>query len=203
MGHASLNYTKCAVIVHGKSELSLVRYIYTNFHLPIKTIARESGRASIQINGLMDFLNKKPFKTLKEFSEAYCIEYDRKQKKLIDFKLFIIMDTDDCSEATKKRYLSKELFNGHPLKDYIVPLYNTNNLEDVMMKAKIMTRKIEDSKKGVFYTKAFPINTGSASIDTIRQVKEFAKKIKGIKETNMLEFVKYCFSLLPNESLWN
>lgn len=54
MPSATLKYTRCAVIVHGKSEIHLVKYIYTNLHLPVKIISR-GGRESIQINGLRDF----------------------------------------------------------------------------------------------------------------------------------------------------
>ena len=56
MPHNALNYTKCAVIVHGKSEFVLVKYIYTNLHLPVKIIAKDKGRGSIQINGLLEYL---------------------------------------------------------------------------------------------------------------------------------------------------
>ena len=95
MPHNALNYTKCAVIVHGKSEFVLVKYIYTNLHLPVKIIAKDKGRGSIQINGLSEYLRKKQFRTLKEFANEYSVEYDRKTKGLKNFKLFIIMDTDD------------------------------------------------------------------------------------------------------------
>ena len=57
-----------------------------------------------------------------------------KTKGLKNFKLFIIMDTDDCDEITKSKYISRELFEGHPLKEYIVLVYNVSNLEDVMIK---------------------------------------------------------------------
>lgn len=59
MSHDTLNYTRCAVIVHGKSEFALVKYIYTNLHLPVKIIAKDKGRGSIQINGLPEYLMKK------------------------------------------------------------------------------------------------------------------------------------------------
>lgn len=202
MPHNTLNYTKCAVIVHGKSEFALVKYIYTNLHLPVKIIAKDKGRGSIQINGLLDYLNKKQFRTLKEFANEYTVEYDKKSKHLINFKLFIIMDTDDCAEDTKSKYISGELFEGHPLKEYIVPVYNVSNLEDVIIKAGIMGKRISDAQKGSYYTKIFPINTGPLSIDTINQVRTFAKKIKGIKETNMLTFIEYCFQQMPEEDLW-
>jgi Predicted ATPases len=96
-----LKYTKCVVIVHGKSELNLVKYIYTNLHLSVKIIYRDKGKTSIQINGLLDFMKKGQFRNLKSFAEEYAIEYDRKNKCLKNFKLFIIMDTDDCNESTK------------------------------------------------------------------------------------------------------
>ena len=123
-------------------------------------------------------------------------------KSLVNFKLFIIMDTDDCDEATKSKYISGELFQGHPLKEYIIPVYNNENLEDVMIKSGIMVERIKDSQKGSYYSKIFPINTDPLSADTINQVRTFANKIKGIKETNMLEFVEYCFQQLPSENLW-
>lgn len=198
----NLNYTKCAVIVHGKSESVLVQYIYTNLHLPVKVIAKDKGKSSIQVNGLRKFLDSNPFKSLSAFAKEYSIEYDKKKKQLKNFKLFIIMDVDDCTEETKEQYISGEMFQGHPLKNYIVPLFNDKNLEDVMMKAKIMTKRISDSEKGSYYSKIFPINKKSVSIDSISQVKEFALKIRGIKQTNMLQFIEYCFEQMPNEKLW-
>lgn len=198
----TLQYTKCAVIVHGKSEWNLVKYIYTNLHLSVKIIAKDNGKGSIQINGLMAFLKKRPFNNLKAFAEEYTIEYDRKSKTLKNFKLFIIMDTDDCDEDTKEKYISGELFRGNILEKYIVPIYNISNLEDVMVKSKIMINRIPDSKKGTYYSKIFPINTKPLSYDTISQVKIFAAKIYGIKEINMLEFIKYCILQIPGENLW-
>lgn len=199
----TLKYTKCAVIVHGKSEMHLVQFIYTNLHLPVKIISKNKGRESIQINGLRDFLNKRYFRALSTFANEYSVEYDKKIKKLKNFKLFIIMDTDDCSERVKEEYISGEMFRGHPLQEYIVPIYNIKNLEDVMIKADIMTKRIPDSQKGTYYSKIFPINTEPVSVDTLFQIRTFASKIKGLQQTNLLEFVEYCFEQIPNETLWN
>lgn len=199
----TLKYTKCAVIVHGKSEMHLVQFIYTNLHLPVKIISKNKGRESIQINGLRDFLNKRYFRTLSTFANEYSIEYDKKAKRLKNFKLFIIMDTDDCNERVREEYISGEMFRGHPLQEYIVPIYNIKNLEDVMIKADIMTKRIPDSQKGTYYSKIFPINTDPVSVDTLFQIRTFASKIKGLQQTNLLEFVEYCFEQIPNETLWN
>ena len=192
----TLNYTKCVVIVHGKSELDLIKYIYTNLHLPVKIYSKNNGRNSIQINGLMDLLENERFNNLKKFAEEYAIEYNRKMKNLLNFKLFIVMDTDDCDEKTKEKYISGEMFSGHILQEYIVPIYNISNIEDVMVKAGIMVNKILDSEKGTYYSKIFPINTKPLSLDTINQVKTFTNRIKSVKETNMQEFVEYCFQLI-------
>lgn len=198
----TLRYTRCVVIVHGKSELHLTKFIYTNLHLPVKIISEKKGRGSIQINGLKDYLSKKVFENLGTFAKEYLIEYDKRAKKLKNFKLFIIMDTDDCSEEVKKEYVSGEMFRGHSLQEYIVPIYNITNLEDVMMKAGIMTKRITDSQKGTYYSKIFPINTEPVSSDTLKQIRTFASKIKSVKQTNMLEFIVYCFEQIPNEKLW-
>lgn len=174
----TLKYTRCAVIVHGKSERSLVQFIYTNLHLPVKIISKDKGRGSIQINGLKEFLNKKQFRTLKAFADEYSVEYDNKAKKLRNFKLFVIMDTDDCSEENRRSYISGDMFKGHPLYDYIVPIYNITNLEDVMMKAGIMVKRIPDSEKGTYYSRIFPINTDPVSVDTLNQIERLPKESK-------------------------
>ena len=195
-------FYKSALIVHGKSEFHLVRFIYTNLHLSVKIISKDKGRGSIQINGLKELLNKKCHRTLSAFSKEYSVEYDKKEKKLKNFKLFIIMDTDDCSEKNKSEFISGEMFRGHPLQEYIVPIYNITNLEDVMIKAGIMIKRISDSEKGTYYSKIFPINTEPVSNDTLKQIRLFASKIKGVKQTIMLEFVEYCFEQIPDEKLW-
>ncbi len=190
----NFNYTKSLVVVHGKSEYDLVRYIYTNLHLNIKIIAKDKGKESIQINGLKTLLTKGSFSSLSKFAKEYGIEYDKKNKMLKDFRLFIIMDTDDCSPETKEKYISGELFEFSVLKDYIVPIYNIDNLEDVMIKAGIMAKRIPISQKGTYYSKVFPVNTEPMSLDTINQVTGFYNKIKNLKETNLKVFVKYCYN---------
>lgn len=202
MPSSGLRYTECMVIVHGKSELNLVKYIYTNLHLRVKIYAKDKGRSSIQINSLASILNKSPFNNLKAFAKEYSVEYNKETKSLKNFKLFIIMDTDDCDESTKEKYISGEKFQNHILHKYIVPIYNISNLEDVILKSKIMIERISDSEKGIYYSKIFPINTEPLSYDTIEQVRTFAKKIKGIKQTNLLEFVEYCIHQIPGENLW-
>lgn len=79
----TLNYTKCAVIVHGKSEFHLIRFIYTNLHLPVKIISKDKGRGSIQINGLKESLNKKHFRALKVFADEYSVKYGKTDSRYV------------------------------------------------------------------------------------------------------------------------
>ena len=121
-----INYLKGLVICHGKSEVQMVRYTYwalerkhesaksheryitTNLHLNVRQYSKDKGAHSIQITDLTKLLNSKPFKTISSFSAEYPVEIKGKgsKSKLEDFKLFIIMDTDDCTEEQKQDYIS-------------------------------------------------------------------------------------------------
>lgn len=194
--YAPAQYKKAAVMVHGKSERFLASYIYTNLHLPVIIIDNNKGKSSIQINGLQKILDSKPYRSLKSFAEAYSIEYDKKEKTLKNFKLFIIMDTDDCSDKTKEDYISGRMFESSCLKEFIVPIYNSPNLEAVMIKAGVMTKRISDSQKGRYYSKVFPINQDPFTNDTLEQIHILAKQLRTVKETNLLEYIDYCLSLI-------
>lgn len=176
----SPKYKKCVVIVHGKSELCLVNHIYTNLHLPVAVYAKDKGKSSIQINGLPALLKRRPFSSLPYFAEEFSVEYDRKTKTLKNFKLYIVMDTDDCTSDRFEEYKTGTLFSNSALKEYIVPIYNIQNLEDVLTKTELMPRRIPDSEKGKFYSKIFPINNSSVSQNTIDQVHHLLNQLKAI-----------------------
>lgn len=106
--------------------------------------------------------------------------------------MFIIMDTDDCNEITKNMYMNGKLFESHWLKPYIVPIYNISSIEDVMVKAGIMVKRISDSEKGKFYSKIFPINQKPLSFDTINEIKTLRNHLNSIKETNLCAFIDFC-----------
>lgn len=193
MPRSSLHYTRAAVIVHGKCELQIVKYIKTNLKLPIQIIADKNGAKSIQINSLLKYLDKTQFKSMKSFADFYRVEYQKEKKRLNRFHLFIIMDTDDCDANTLEQYKNGTLFNKHFLAPYIIPIYNTENLEDVLSKTSIMPKRIRDREKGTFYEKVFPINVeGKTNPDTINQIKFLADELRKVKTTNMEVFIDYC-----------
>jgi len=67
---------------------------------------------------------------------------EHRKKELIGFKLFIIMELDDCSIEMRNRFLDKEIFSKHWLYDYIMPIYNDPDLEQTMYEAGIEIQKM-------------------------------------------------------------
>lgn len=194
------NYLNGIVICHGKSELCVAKYITTNLHLRIKTHARDKGENSIQITGLMKELKKKPFDKLSSLIDKFGeVEYSGRGKnlKLSNFKLFIIMDTDDCTDKQKEDFISGAMFADHWLHEYIFPIYSIESLEDVMVDVGLMKERISDAEKGKYYTKVFPINPKPLSNDTLQEVKTLRQKIEKSRKTNLNTFIDYCLGLLP------
>lgn len=189
-----LNYTRCAVICHGLSEVHIARHIRSNLRLKIEIISKNNGHSSIQITSLMSFLSSDDFCKIKRFSEKYSIECVK--RKLIDFKLFIIMDTDDCTEKQREQFLSKEMFLGHPLYDYIYPIANNPNIESVLIKSGKMDDKIKKAEKASYYLNNFPINNQPHTMDSVKAIKSFRDALKEADNSNMDEFLDYCLNLL-------
>ena len=194
---AKINYTNGIVICHGKSEVCMVKYITSNLHLTIKQFSKDNGKHSIQITDLKTYLDAKPFKNKTSFQSEYAVEIKGKGSNMTieNFKLFIIMDTDDCTSQQKADFINKEMFKSHWLYDYIVPIYSIRSLEDVLLECGIMAKRIRNKDKGTYYEKIFPINDKPFSNDTEAEIKLFRDKIQKSERTNLNEFVDYCLDL--------
>ena len=59
-----------------------------------------------------------------------------------------IMDLDDTSEDTKQQYISGELFKNNWLSPYIVPIWNKNNLDEVLLDLKLIDKLPNNKEKG-------------------------------------------------------
>lgn len=114
----------------------------SSLRLKLEVISKERGAKSIQINVLDKFLAQREFSSLKTFADTYDIEYNRSKKRLENFKLFIVMDTDDCTPETRESYIRGEMFRKSILADYICPIYNSPSLEDVMLEVGLMKERI-------------------------------------------------------------
>lgn len=178
-------------IVHGRSELLMCSSVKSNLKIKHEIHAKDNGRHSIQVNSVMNELNSTKFyMSLKEFSEKYDIAYNSKNKKLINFKLFIIMDLDDCNSEKAEQFKDKSMFSGHPLYDYIVPIYNDPNLEKTM---KDLGIDIDERDKVRGYIKIFPTNKGDLDI---HMAEKFAGKLNAeCKNSNLGCYFDYCVTI--------
>ncbi len=186
------NYLKAIIICHGSSEFHMARYIKSSLRLKIEIDSKDNGKHSIQINSILNHLNKKPYITEKEFIKTY--KDDLPNKTLYsDFKIFIIMDTDD-EELTSIQiddYKNKSMFQNHWAYKYIEPIYNTKNLEDVLLKANIINKN--NSKKD--YIKIFPINS-DAQFNDIEQIQTLCNRLTTINNTNMDILLQYFLDII-------
>ncbi|WP_311486716.1 hypothetical protein [uncultured Anaerococcus sp.] len=178
-------------IVHGKSELLMCSSVKSNLKIKHEIHAKDRGRHSIQVNSVLQELNSKKFNmSLKDFSEKYDISYDSKNKRLVNFTLFIIMDLDDCTQEKAEQFKNKSMFNEHILYEYIVPIYNDPNLEKTIHDLGININKKEKVKG---YIKIFPTNKGDLDI---HMAEEFAEKLnKKCKNSNLGLYFDYCVSI--------
>ena len=121
----------------------------------------------------------------KSFKNAYP-RVEVKKNLLVDFQLFIIMDTDDCTDQQRIAFLDKSMFRSHWLCPYIVPIYNSPNLEQTMKEANIPIVKKSE------YIQIFPTNHGDLDID---KAKELLVSLKRCKHSNMSTYLERCIEL--------
>lgn len=187
--------TIAVVIVHGKNELEIVNYVKSNLRLNIKVFSEKKGKKSIQINSIDHVLKNHIFKNKINFTGNYeevCVN----KRKLENFKLFIIMDTDDADpQHLVKLYKSGEMFAKHWLSDYIVPIYNDTNLEDTLKAINYPYARKKIEKKE--YLEVFPINKNGKDRD---EIKKFNDKLSKCKNTNMDIFINYCLDNVVDHS---
>lgn len=191
------NYLKAIVIVHGKSELQMCDFIKRKLKLKIDIVSKNKGGNSIQISSIMKRLKGKDIDTLDNFKNTYKDDLEIKDNEIIidkDFKIFIIMDTDDCkNNEEKNNFINKNMFKNYWGYKYILPIYNITNLEDVLIKAKIIDKNtIKNKKDKKNYIKIFPITKQDIESD-VKQIEEFYQKLLKVKDiSNMHEFTKFC-----------
>ena len=186
-----LKYTKAVVIVHGKSEKQICQYIKSKLRLKIEIYSDKNGEKAIQITSLKNTLNNKIFKSFRNFINVYeDIELIDNKTISDDFKIFIIMDTDDCTDKEKNDFMNGNLFKNHWAYKYIVPIYNIPNLEPVLVNANIPFQKKGEKRKKE-YIKIFPTDLKYEKSDSV-QIEELYNLLKKQKDTNLDIFLKFC-----------
>lgn len=173
---------ECIVICHGKSEVSIMKFIKQVYRLPIKIVSEDGGKNSVQITSLLNFLNRRDFKNLAYFLRTF--ELDKLTKNT---KIFTIMDTDDCNITQFNAYIDKSMFKNHHLENYIIPIYNKINLEDVIKRTKL---NIYNNKADA--VKIFPIRNSKNNINKKDSVQIVYDELKNDKGTNLDKLLLYC-----------
>ncbi len=195
-----LNYLKAVVIVHGKSEKQICNFIKSNLRINIFIESDKNGEKAIQITSLMKrTLNNKKFKSFKSLKSFFDdLQIDKETKQIADgFKIFIIMDTDDCTERQKQDFQNKAMFKDHWAYDYIVPIWNCPNLEEVLRKSGIKFKK-KGKKQKDEYIDIFPTDEKYKKSDVL-QIKEFYNILENNNNTNMNIFVDFCLEILQRK----
>ncbi len=185
-----INTCKAVIIVHGKSELIMCNYIINNLRLNVKTYSDKNGKKSIQINSLKNIMNNLYFKDFDNFKKML-----KKSIEKDNFKIFIIMDTDDCTEKEKDNFKNKNMFKGHWAYDIITPIYNSDNLEDVLTKAGVIFNK--KKKKIDQFIEIFPTNNSGADLKDIENLRN---KLKPLKNTNLDVLLDFCIRLVSKKN---
>ncbi len=188
-------YKQAIIICHGQSEYFLSQHLCSLLRLSVVTYAEQNGKSSIQINSINRCLYNKIFATKGNLLKHYSIKTNKNTINP-NFKIFIIMDTDDeeLTERDIKNFKNKSMFKDHWAYDYIVPIFNTRNLEDVLLKAKIIDKIFENKN---MYAKIFPINRNS-SVEDAEQVRNMLKTLQPIINTNMDNLLEYLLKLYKN-----
>ena len=179
-----LSYIKAVVICHGKSEKQIAEFIKNKSRLRIDIDSKNNGKNSIQITSLIRFLNSRKYKSEKDFLNFYKNDLDELND---NFKIFTIMDTDDCREKQKKEYLNKAMFKNHPLEKYIVPIANSPELESVLVQS-----GIKFSNKGIDRKKEYGRIFSSF---TRKDYEQLEINLRKCPSTNMNEFIEFCLNL--------
>ncbi len=186
-----LKFCRGVIIAHGKSELLLAQHIKSNLHLPIEIFAESNGKKSIQIDSLITVLGNNIFKNKRVFNKKYIVEEEKGILK--NFSLMPIMDLDDTSEDRKQKYISGEMFKNHWLSPYIVPIWNRNNLDEVLLELELIHKLPNNKEKGKIYRNLFPTNKGETDIEQVENLKKLFEKSE---KTNMQVFIKKCLDSL-------
>jgi len=178
-------------IAHGKSEYCLCESIGSNLHLPIKNDANKKGNSSIQINGLCDWLSREHYRTPRSLCEFCGGRIELKGSEIVPpFALFPIMDVDDCEPNVAEAYKNGNLFSRIKLRDYITPIFNDPNLDEVMIS---MGYPINKGRKLESYQQIYPANRGD--IETLRLLRQgFSNIYRTSGKTNMHLLLDACIN---------
>ncbi len=90
--------------------------------------------------------------------------------------------------GTLKKYKNKEMFSSLWSKDYIIPIWNNKNFDEVCLEVGLIDRIPSHKEKGVVYAKVFR----ATDKDNIQRIKELRDLFKKSRNTNLDKLIDYC-----------
>lgn len=172
--------SNCLIICHGKSEFLLVNHLKSNLRIPVIIEADKKGKNSIQINSLKNLFKGRNFSCKASFENHYKISIND------DFKIFIIMDTDDCSKQQVMNYKNMSMFKHYWFHKYVTSIYNNPNIERVIKNSNLTEMKTKTDVHRIF-----PID----NLDNIEAIIFVQKKLKECDSTNMDILFEYLLNM--------
>ena len=132
-----VKYLPCSIVCHGECEVILVKQIQAKMRRNLNPLSKDGGSNSILINTINHYLEKRfPEKKTYIKKNNDLLNVDKENHKILNHKIFTIMDRDDSSDELFASYLDKSLF-----KDYwwgqeqlIEPIYFDPNMDAVLRK---------------------------------------------------------------------
>lgn len=185
MANRPIHYLPCSIVCHGESELIFVKQLQVNNRRSLNPLADKNGKQTIMIDTINKFLNSLfPSKQeyLKKTKDLICVQ----KGKIINHKIFCIMDKDDKSDALFNAYKNKELFKEEwwGKEDLIVPIYFDPSLDEIFTKNGFPINK--KRSKPAQYFKYLSMN--------FDQVIEMLKNVP-ISQSNISVLLDYLVSL--------
>ena len=128
------HYLPCTIICHGECEYVIAKQIQIKKRRNLNVVGDKNGKKCIEITSLNHFLSHKyPHKEafIKAYKDYLCIA--KENKKIIDHKIFAIMDKDQTPDNLFNSYLSGKMFDGYWYSEeqMIVPIYFNPDLDTV------------------------------------------------------------------------
>lgn len=187
------HYSKGIIIGHGKSEVDFCNNIKQNLRLKIEIDSDKNGKKSIQINSLNRLLNNHKYGKRSNFLNYHKDIKIVKGKIDADFKILTIVDTDDKEkEINLTRYLNKEMFKGHHLYEYIVPIYNTPNLECVFEEIGHVFKNKGDDRKKEYKNLLKPYPAPELAREYLKDLED---RLRRCKNTNLEKVINFFLNI--------
>lgn len=178
--------TNTVVVVHGKSEIALVRRIQNLLRMPMVIVSRDNGKEAITMAQLPEFLSTGIFSSENSLHKAYPqLEYTPRAKiKMERLKIFTVMDVD-MDRRSLRSYQTKDMFRESPFYDRIISVYNDPNMDEIM--TEIGLGQIQNKK----------VRSYAKMMDEITDPLDLLAKLECCSSTNMDILVRHCLSCRP------